>query len=331
METYLHDQKSRVMEVKAEVIDHVEQREDEATTVFGEDQTDLRDFQSVLRDNRSSNTDKTGSQSEQKLKQGVNSEENGGISHGTAHFTLNDRLQRSGPGFTSGLTGGHVVENVDTIGLSEPRASWMASATNETTQITNGARSTIEVKMPKFSGDITQFEEWSNAFQALVHETKKSPVEKMGLLKASLEGEARLLISGYGNSSEHYLEALRVIGEVYGDPVLLVEAHQKEIESLPKVKPRDLASLSRFAFSLQGHLLTICQMIGEKDSLWGHLVRMVERKLDQETYFAWDSYSERLQDQEKLMGLSKWLLERVKKTAPVFPESRSGSNFQGGK
>ncbi|XP_059096083.1 uncharacterized protein LOC131890693 [Tigriopus californicus] len=135
----------------------------------------------------------------------------------------------------------------------------MTTASLGTTGFGSGARSTIDIKMPKFKGDITQFEEWSNAFQALVHETNKSPVEKMGLLKASLEDEARLLIAGYGNTCEHYLEALRVLGEVYGDPVLLVEAQQREIENLP------------------------------------------------------NRYAERLPNQNRLVGLSRWLLERVKK------------------
>ncbi|TRY78096.1 hypothetical protein TCAL_14406 [Tigriopus californicus] len=121
----------------------------------------------------------------------------------------------------------------------------MTSASHETTGFSSGARSTIEVKMPKFRGDITQFEDLSNAFQALVHETNKSPVEKMRIIKASHEDEARLLISGYGNSKEYYLESLRVIGEVYGDPLLLVESHQKEIENFPKVKPKDLGALKQ--------------------------------------------------------------------------------------
>lgn len=316
VEDYLHEQSTRVMEIKAEVLDHLERRMDEASTVFGSDQAKLRIFRLV--EKQDDQTNLTEVQNREPLQEADHDKAYDPV---TSLIRTEEHVLRQR---TKDFEDESAIGNEDEpTHRSGPRPSWMTSASIGT-GLGSGARTTIDVKMPKFNGDVIQFEEWSNAFQSLVHETNKSPVEKMGLLKASLEGEARILIAGYGNKSEHYLEALRVLGEVYGDPVLLVEAHQREIENLPKVKARDLVSLSKFSFSLQGHLLTVSEMIGEGDSLWGHLVRVIERKLDQDTYFAWDTYAERLPDRNRLLGLSKWLLERVKKLRRFSQNTASG-------
>jgi hypothetical protein len=57
---------------------------------------------------------------------------------------------------------------------------------NPTTEVPwgmNGARATLDLKMPKFNGNVVEFHEWANMFQALVHNSSKSVPEKMGMFK----------------------------------------------------------------------------------------------------------------------------------------------------
>lgn len=153
--------------------------------------------------------------------------------------------------------------------------------------ISRGARLRLPIEIPKFNGEVVQFSEWFNMFQALVHDTGKSVPEKMGLLKASLSPSCKDLLAGFGNSGTHYIQALRLLHQVFGDEK---QAHLRAIESLSLVKARDNKSLASFTFKLQGQLLIIQEHVRAGDSAWGHLENVFERKLEQETFNMWDFY-----------------------------------------
>ncbi|TRY70406.1 hypothetical protein TCAL_17319 [Tigriopus californicus] len=150
----------------------------------------------------------------------------------------------------------------------------MKNPSTEVPQGLNGARATLDLKMPKFNGNVVEFHEWANMFQELVHNSSKPVPEKMGMLKASLGESPRRLIYGFGDSESHYKAALKTFFKVFEGQELIVEAHTQEIENLPG-----------------GHLLIIQERVGPGDTLWGQIVHCVERKLDKETFNAWDQLS----------------------------------------
>ncbi|TRY68566.1 hypothetical protein TCAL_16534 [Tigriopus californicus] len=198
---------------------------------------------------------------------------------------------------------------------------WMENPTTEVPWGMNGARATLDLKMPKFNGNVVEFHEWANMFQALVHNSSKSVPEKIRMLKASLGESPRRLIYGFGNSESHYKAALKTLFKVFGGEELVVEAHTQEIENLPRVKPRDPQSLENLAFNLQGHLLIIQERVGPGDTLWGQIVRCVERKLDKETFNAWDQLSREIPREKKITKLSDWLLELSQRDRRYFGQS----------
>lgn len=175
--------------------------------------------------------------------------------------------------------------------------NWMANpALSESRgRHTGHIKSSSEVKMPICSGNLLEFQEWSNMFKALIHANNRSPAEKMGLLKASMNELCKKLIMGFVNSEAHYHAAFHTLNKVFGDDRLLVESHQREFEALPRVKAKDMESLSDFAFAVQGHVLVIQDRVPKSDVIWGQLERTLERKLDHD-FFSFGKPEQRHQE-----------------------------------
>lgn len=174
-----------------------------------------------------------------------------------------------------------------------------------------GGKTTIDVKMPHFNGDILQFTEWSNMFQALVHNTSKTTPEKMGLLKASLGERPRAFIAGFDNSDHDYIAALKTLRQVYGDQDLVVDAHQRTLEKLPNVKSGDSESLADFAAKVQGHLFTIKKHRSIGDGSLAYIVRVLEGKLDKDNFNSWYDFSRSLPSHGRETEFCAWLLRAV--------------------
>jgi len=60
-----------------------------------------------------------------------------------------------------------------------------------------------------FSGDVLRWQEFWDAFDASVHQTKYAPVDKFNYLKSKLEGEVLEAIFGHQLSNENYVVAIR--------------------------------------------------------------------------------------------------------------------------
>ena len=90
--------------------------------------------------------------------------------------------------------------------------------------------------MKKFNGvDMEMFQEWFQMFDATIHKSSLSTVEKFIYLKMSLtEGsEAAKLIDGYQVTEENYDAALKDLYEAYGDKEIVINYHVSKLLSLP--------------------------------------------------------------------------------------------------
>lgn len=105
--------------------------------------------------------------------------------------------------------------------------------------------SSVSMKLPKialcvFSGTITEWSHFWEAFELLVHTTSLSNTEKFTYLRSALSGEAKASISGLSLTSDNYNYAIELLRKNYGDVDAIVRAH---IRNLINVK--DMSHVSK--------------------------------------------------------------------------------------
>ena len=83
----------------------------------------------------------------------------------------------------------------------------------------------LEIKLPKFSGEVELWPEFWNLFRVSVHEGQRSaPVEKFVHLKSHLTGRAQAAVQGLPMTDDGYAKAIQTLKERFDRPDLLREA-----------------------------------------------------------------------------------------------------------
>ena len=120
-----------------------------------------------------------------------------------------------------------------------------------------------KLKLAEFSGDPLEWPEWSQLFQATVHDSVK-----MNHLKTMVTGKAKEAIAGLGYTAEMYNVAWNVLVRNFGKPQMVVNAQLKRIYSFPPMKPYDGAALIKFAGTVSSckKVLTQFNYVGDLKS-----------------------------------------------------------------
>ena len=94
----------------------------------------------------------------------------------------------------------------------------------------------LEIKLPKFSGDIECWPEFWNLFRVAVHEYQRcTPVEKFVHLKSYLTGKAQAAVQGLPLTPEGYDKAVMTLHERFDRPDLLRESLMQRLLSTRRV------------------------------------------------------------------------------------------------
>ena len=113
-----------------------------------------------------------------------------------------------------------------------------------------------KLELKKFAGDITEWTTFWEGFDNSVNKHRNlGDIEKFNYLRAYLEGEALLAVSGLETTAANYAAAVGQLQACYGQTDAIVEAHLYELDNLPTVKnSNDILGLRRLLFNLQSHL-----------------------------------------------------------------------------
>jgi hypothetical protein len=104
--------------------------------------------------------------------------------------------------------------------------------------------------IPKFSGDPTQFDVFTSAFDARISAKSDTDADRLYFLDQYLEGEAKELIGGclhYQDATQGYKEARRLLAEEYGTPYRISAAYYEKLMEWPTIKKDDAASLKKLS------------------------------------------------------------------------------------
>ena len=138
----------------------------------------------------------------------------------------------------------HLSQQID----GKPNQTRVSQATQQVFYQPSGYPSGLpKLKLTEFTGNLLEWPEWVEPFDAIVHQKRLSDTEKMQHLKISLTGQAKAAISGLGFSSQAYYQAWDSLCKKFGRPRVIVESQLKKIYTNPPVRQDESSSLVRFS------------------------------------------------------------------------------------
>jgi len=108
------------------------------------------------------------------------------------------------------------------------------------------SRTTLpRIQLPSFSGAYEDWPAFRDLFISIIgKDGSTSQVEKLHYLKASLKGEAELLVRNLPTTSENYDRAWKALTDHYENKRLLVRGYISQLTSLQKLKGESASSIT---------------------------------------------------------------------------------------
>ena len=151
-----------------------------------------------------------------------------------------------------------------------------------------------KLDVPKFDGDILNWKTFWEQFNVSIHSRKSlSNAEKLIYLRSSVnEGSAKHAIEGLSRTGECYEEAIECLKMRYDWPRLIHQAHVKKIIEFEAQCLRDGSGkeLRCLHDTVQQHLRALKAMDYEPSGPF--IMSVLELKLDSNTMFEWQRYSQ---------------------------------------
>ena len=140
------------------------------------------------------------------------------------------------------------------------------------TAVSNSRLPTLQ--LPKFDGNILQWQNFWDQFIAMVDKTTLPNVSKFAYLQALLEGEAKNVIAGLPTTDANYGEACKLLQDRYNRKDRIIFAHIQallNIQMSATKSPSKVASLWKLQDNLQSHVGGL-QVLGISGRQYGVLL-----------------------------------------------------------
>lgn len=132
-----------------------------------------------------------------------------------------------------------------------------------------------KLEITKFTGDCTKWLGFYESFEASIHKSQLSNIEKFNYLRCYLEGDALNCISGLSLSNENYEEALKLLSNRFGNPQVIINSHMHELLKMKRVyNDRDLTALRRLYDDIESHVRSL-NSLGIEGKDYGSLLNPI--------------------------------------------------------
>ena len=156
-----------------------------------------------------------------------------------------------------------------------------------------------KISLPVFGGCITEWPDFWETFEAVVHHSKSSDVQKFAYLKNVLSGEAKAAISGFILKSENYMPAVKLLKQKYGNKPDIVRAH---IRSL--INMRDLgykSALPKFIEVIDSHVQALASLEVREENYNVTVTEIIVSKLPSDMRYSWSKHTDDKDSVSKLL------------------------------
>ena len=153
-----------------------------------------------------------------------------------------------------------------------------------------------KLELPKFSGQVTEWQSFWDKFTAIVHESDIPVITKFTYLQSLLEGEAKHAIQGLSVTAAHYQVACNLLQERFGRKERIIFAHIQELLNIQvcsatKQMPR-VATLWKLLDDLQAHVRSL-EALGVTGPEYGiFLTPVILSRLPQDIRMEWSREGE---------------------------------------
>ncbi|XP_057381572.1 uncharacterized protein LOC130704107 [Daphnia carinata] len=144
-----------------------------------------------------------------------------------------------------------------------------------------------------FKGDILEWTSFWESFNASIHSSTMSDVQKFDYLKEYLKGEAYLCVENLELTAANYNIAIAELKRVYAKPKALIQTHLCKFDNLAPVKTMaDVSALRKLQLTVQSHINALETLGVRKESFGGLLGTKLMKLLPAELQKEWSSSEE---------------------------------------
>ncbi|KAL0860231.1 hypothetical protein ABMA27_010538 [Loxostege sticticalis] len=144
-----------------------------------------------------------------------------------------------------------------------------------------------DIFLPSFSGNITQWIEFRDSFDALVNQTNLKAIQKFKYLRGCLKDSALEVVSSLEYSEESYAIAWQLLCEHYNNPKVLVYNHLRAIININNV-PTNANSLRNLADNIFKHMRTLKSLNISAENWDVLVIFLLSSKLEAQMQRKWE-------------------------------------------
>lgn len=147
-----------------------------------------------------------------------------------------------------------------------------------------------DIKLPSFNGDITQWLEFRDTFDALINQSSLKQIQKFKYLRSCLQDSALIVISSLEYCEESHAIAWKLLCERFNNPKKLVANHLKSLLHVDQISNTS-SSLRTFIDNMSKHLRILDKLSISTENWDTLLIFMLAPKLDSQTLRKWEKKS----------------------------------------
>ncbi|XP_071632826.1 uncharacterized protein [Temnothorax longispinosus] len=145
------------------------------------------------------------------------------------------------------------------------------------------------ISLPNFSGAFPEWENFRGIFESLVDKNESlTKTQKLHYLKASLSGEAAVLINNIHISDANYKAAWQLLLDEYDNRNAIIHANIHSFADLPKMKTENVLELKKLRDSVSATLAALTNLERPVDQWDDLLVYIISQKFSPRTRNEWN-------------------------------------------
>ena len=149
-----------------------------------------------------------------------------------------------------------------------------------------------KLSLPKFSGDVLQWQSFWDQFTAVVDSSDIPDISKFSYLRSLLEGEAKQSIQGLSLTSQHYQSARQILTDRFGRKERIIFTHIQTLLNMPEMNKCSVSNLWKLNDDLQSHTRSL-EALGICGTQYGVILTpLILSRLPQEVRLEWSREGE---------------------------------------
>ena len=152
--------------------------------------------------------------------------------------------------------------------------------------------STADVKLPKltlpkFSGDVLEWQSFWDQFKVNVHDSDLPVVSKFSYMLSLLQGEAKQAVQGLSVTSDHYKTACKILEDRYGRTERIIFTHIQKLLNITIPSKCSISVLWKLNDDLQAHTRSLSALGIDGDKYGVILTPLILSRLPQDIRLEW--------------------------------------------